>query len=361
MSSTARSLPRYLPPLLVLALVLAIPGRAHAVQAGGSLSLFPTNWGILPVGELIDVVVTANNTSTDTPAMVAPADGVAPVPAQLTGPITVKLACTDPLCNNQVSGKLAFVPVGPSGCVDKAAQVNSCSAAGPNAVTIDLKANGITIPPNGSVDLATIRLQVVNNDNISQLGLMAFTQPGALRACSSHVPNVCADCDASGCTTLVFGQRIITCPHACPERIIFRGGPQDPDFFEFHSLLIPGAPLDPPNQPFELHLSNQFFQEIFSVPQVVPVNGLNFVKQGDGTWTFRNDAARDNGGIAFIKISQRDGPGLAYKIDIQAFDPALEARATVPTMTVKFSIGPEDFETTNDWIQKQNGWLLNLP
>jgi hypothetical protein len=361
MFSPARTFLRSSVPFVALVLALGSASSALAVQAGASISLYPTNWGLLPNGELIDVMVVVNNTSTDTPATAAPNEGVDPVPALLTGPITVKLACGDPICSVQVAGKLAFVPVGGNGCVDKAPGVNTCSAAGPNDVVIAIRPAGITIPAGGSLDIATIRLQVIDNTGVGEVGLMAFTAPAAVQACSSSVPSVCSTCDASGCTQLVFGKTITSCPHACPERIIFRGDAADPDFFEFHSLIAPGGPIDPPNQPFKLFLSNPLFASLFSVPQEIPSAGENFIQQGNGTWTFRNADARRTGGIAFVKISRRDGMSNAYKIDIQAFDPALEMRATVPTMTVKFTLGIEEFETTNIWTQKPNGWLLNLP
>jgi hypothetical protein len=334
---------------------LATPA-AHAVQTGGSISLFPTDWGRLKTGDVIDVVVSVNNTSTDTPASDFP-DGVDPVPAKLSGGITVLLACNDPECMSQLPGKLKFVPVGASGCVDKATNTDSCAAAGADAVVISIKPAGITIPAAGSVDVATIRIEVVDDENLSQLGLKAMSDPAALKACSSSEPKVCAECDATGCTTLVFNPvpRIIACPHACPERIIFRGDMATPDFFEFHALIEPGV-IDPPNETFTVSLSNALFDPIFSF--TLPPG--SFTQQGD-TFTFRGTGARQNGGIAFVKISARVGAPGFYKIDIQAFDAGLESKATLPDMTVRFAIGNDPFETTNTWMQKPNGWLLNLP
>jgi hypothetical protein len=343
--------------LLVL-LSFALAPAAHAVQAGGSLSLYPTNWGFLSVGEPIEVMVVANNTSSDTPASAAP-DDARKVSALLSGDIVVQFACVDPQCAMQVSGRLAFESVGGNGCVEKDAGVISCSASGANNVRIRLRNGGVTIPPGGSLDLATIRLRVLSADGIAQLGMMAMTMPGALRACSTHAPAICADCDASGCTKLVFTPSVVKCPHACPERIVFRGGPLDPDYFEFHSLLVPGAPLNPLVQPFKLFVSNAN-GSLLSLPQEAPSAGKVFVRQGDGVWTFRNDAARETGGVAWVKITRREGNASAYKIDIQAFDPALEQNATLAMMTVKFTIGPETFETTDLWTKRNNGWVMNL-
>jgi len=337
---------------------ILLPSAADAVQTGGSISLYPTDWGRLLPGSIVDVVVAVNNTSTDTPATDFP-DGVTPVPAKLSGGVTILLACADADCTSQVPGKIKFVPVGASGCVDKNPGVASCSAAGPDAVLIDLKSSGIGLPAGGSVDVATIRIEVIATDGVVQLGLKGMSDPSAIRACSSSTPSVCAACDATGCTTLVLGRggEPLGCPHACPERIIFRGDAATPDFFEFHGLIRVAGSIDPPAELFRLSLSNALFDPMFAFS--LPPG--SFKQQGSGTFTYRNNDARKVGGIAFVKISQRDGSTTDYKIDIQAFDAGLVSTATVPVMTVKFEIGDDPFETTNTWIQKPNGWFVNLP
>jgi hypothetical protein len=343
--------------LLLLFSFLAAPA-AYAVQTGGSISLYPTDWGRLQTGDVIDVVISANNTSSDTPASDFP-DGVDPVPAKLTGAITVCFALDGPECTDFVPGKLKFIPVGASGCVDKDANVISCAASGANAVVVSLKAAGITLPANGSVDVATIRIEVLDAEGLTQLGLKGMSEMDALRACSSSTPSVCAECEINGCSTLVFAPRgsVIGCPHACPARIIFRGDMATPDFFEFHGLIELTPPVSPTTQPFTLSLSNALFDPILSF--ALPPG--SFVQQGAGSFTYRNNDARDTGGIAFVKLSERDGQPNVFKIDIQAFDAGLESKATLADMTVRFTVGADPFETTNTWMQKPNGWLLNLP
>ena len=342
--------------LVLVSLVAA--SSAHAVQASASLSVIPTDWGPLAQGDVIDVVISINNTSTDTPANGVP-DGVDPVPATLTGHISVLLACADPLCNSQVSGKLAFVPGAVAGCVEKDAGVASCATSGPNGVLITLKNGGITVPGGASLDIATIRIQVIDSD-VGRLGIMALTDPASVRACSTHSPATCASCDASGCTLLVFGEMTpIGCPHACPERIIFRGDLATPDFFEFHGLIhIPNG-INPASPGFSISLSNAngviFQHPAGNEPPVV------FVQQGIGTFTFNNNAARDTGGIAFVKVSLRDGMIDKYKIDVQLLDAMLEPKATLAPMTVSFTISGNTYTTMNDWMERPNGWLLNLP
>src|SRR5262249_37739641 len=127
---------------------------AHAVQTSASLSVSPSNWGLLATGDQFDVTVSAHNTSTDTPAATFP-DGSGPVRATLSGRITVQLACTDPACTMQLPGKLMFVPVGGSGCVAKNPAVTSCASAGGDNVAIAI-GGAIVLPAGGSVDIATI-------------------------------------------------------------------------------------------------------------------------------------------------------------------------------------------------------------
>jgi hypothetical protein len=355
MSRNVRGLVLF-PSFLLLFLFLLAAPTAHAVQTGGSISLYPTDWGRLHDGDLVDVVVTLNNTSTDTPATDAPADGVAPVPAQLSGIVTVFLALGGPDGMTFVPGVLKFVPVGGSGCVAQNGNVLGCTASGTDSVDIKLKPAGITLPANGSVDVATIRIQVLNAQIAPELGLKGMTEPGALHACSSSTPSVCADCEATGCTTLIFtADTVKGCPHPCPARIIFRGDMATPDFFEFHGLIKLTTPLSSPSPAFAVSLSNT--AQIFSFS--IPAGGLK--EEGSGVFTFNDNNARTVGGIGFVKIAQRDGMPDVYKIDIQAFDASLESKATVPNMTVKFSLGSDVFQTTNDWTQKPNGWFLNLP
>lgn len=342
---------------LLLLSFLAAPA-AYAVQTGGSISLYPTDWGRLKTGDLVDVVVAVNNTSSDTPASDFP-DGVDPVPAKLSGAVTVFLALDGPECTDHVPGKLRFVPVGGSGCVDKDANVVSCADGGSDSVVVSLKPAGITLPANGSVDVATIRIEVLDAEGLTQLGLKGKSDLAGLRACSTNAPSVCSECEARGCSTLVFAPRgaVIGCPHACPARIIYRGDMATPDFFEFHGLISLTPPISPTTQPFTLSLSNALHDPLFSF--VLPPG--SFVQQGAGSFTYRNNDARQTGGIAFVKLSQRDGQPTVFKIDIQAFDAGLESEATLPEMTVRFSVGADPFETTNTWEQKPNGWLLNLP
>lgn len=332
---------------------LATP--AHAVQASGSLQVIPDNWGQLAVNDEVDVTVVATNTSTDTPAVSFPADGLGAVPATLTGNITVFLACTVPSCMAQVAGKMEFVSVGGNGCVSKHPAVTSCSSGGAQLVNLAL-GGPIALPPAGSVDIATIRVKMIDVGGVAQLGMKAMTEPTAITACSTSAPSVCAMCMATGCSKVVTVQGVNTgpCPHACPSKIRYIGDAAKPDFFEYHSLIFPGTVIDPPNQLFSVTLSNALFNPIFSF--TLPPGSLK--SQGDA-FTYDNPAAALAGGIAWIKLARRDGFTNVYRLDIQAYDASLQAEATIATMTVEIVIGPEVFSVTVPWEQKPFGWQIN--
>jgi hypothetical protein len=334
--------------------LLATGTRALAVQASGALQVIPDNWGLLAVNDEVDVTIIARNTSTDTPAASFP-DGLGDVPATLEGNVAVTLACTDPTCSAQVAGKMVFLPVGGNGCVAKHPAVTSCTSGGGQLVNVAL-GGPIALPAGGSVDVATIRIKMIDVGGVAQLGIRAQTEPASLTACSTNAPAVCAMCMAEGCTKVFTIQGVNTgpCPHACPSKIRFLGDAAKPDFFEFHSLIFPGTVIDPPTQAFTITLSNALFNPIFSF--TLPPG--SFTNQGDA-YTYADPGAATTGGIAWVKMARRDGFTNVYRVDIQAYDATLEAKALLASMTVEFSVGPETFSVTTPWTQKVFGWQLN--
>jgi hypothetical protein len=334
---------------LALAAGLGIADPAHAVQASGSLLVIPDNWGFVVQDEEIDIDIKARNSSMDTPS-VSFGDPLADVAATLTGPIVVTLACADPTCSAQVPGKIAFVSVGASGCVSKHPSVSSCSAGAGTTVDIAF-ASPIALPPGGTVDVATIRVRIVDA-GFAQLGINASTVPASLIACSSSGANVCATCMATGCTKLV-STSPINVGVCSPSKIRFLGNAATPDSFEFHANVSPAGVIDPPSQSFSVTLSNVLFNPIFSF--TLPPG--SFTQQGT-TYTYRNDAAATTGGIRFVRIALRSGQVNVYKVDIHAYDASLEAEATIPGMTTEITIGAEAFALSAVWEPKTFGWQL---
>lgn len=334
---------------LVLGLGLVGARTALAVQASGSLIVTPSNWGELNTNDEFTVAIKAQNTSTDTPAVVAPLDGTAPVPATLSGPITVQLACTLPCCGAQEPGRLAFVSVAPNGCVAKNAAVTGCVSAGPNTVTINL-GSSITLPASGSVDIATIKVKVLSQTGLnSRLGIEASTTCPAIKACSSHFGSVCAECDATGCSKVIFPSADgFPCPHPCPAKIACATGR-----FEWHGIIHVSPTFDPPNQAFSVSLSNAN-GTIFNY--TLPPG--NIVDTGN---IFQFTGVKGVDGIYRVRFGLRAGTTDAYRIDIEAYKANICTLATLPPMTTAFSIGADSFSSSETWTATSYGWIFQWP
>jgi hypothetical protein len=326
---------------------------AHAVQTSASLSVSPTNWGFLADGQTVDVTIRANNDSSDTPAVSFPGDTNAPKASSLAGPITVRLACADTSCTTSTNGVLSFVSVGGNGCVAKNAGVSQCVSGGANLVTINF-GSAITIPAGGSVDIATIRVMVVNAGLVPQTGIKATTTDAAVTTCSTSLPSLCVACGAEGCTKLAFAENTLRgCPHPCPSKIRFLTGL---DSFEFHADIDVSPGFDPPNNPVVVTLSNALFNPIFSYM----LNGNQLVP-GTDVFKFTNSSAKNTGGFDTFKVGKRDGTVNTWRVDIIIYDPNLQARATLANMTVNIQVGGDSFSITADWIPKSYGWFFDVP
>lgn len=340
------------PLTLLLGLGLYEPPPAGAVQAGGSLSVVPSNWGFLVDGQTVDVVVRANNTSSDTLAASFP-DSTGPKAAQLFGPITVTLGCADDACSVVTPGVLAFVSVAPSGCVAKNAAVTSCTSGPGGTVKINF-ASTISLPAAGSVDIATIRVRVLDDQVVGSTGIQAMSETGALVACSTSLPSLCVGCHADGCTKLAFtANNVRHCPHACISKITFRSGL---DTFEFHADIDVAPGFSPATKPFTITLSNALFNPVLTYS--LPAGSL---QPGTDSWRYLDNGAKKAGGINIVKIGRRDGTVNTYRIDLIVYDPNLETRATVANMTTSFSAGGESFSNTGNWTKSKTGWTFQVP
>jgi hypothetical protein len=338
--------------LLAIACALATPHDASAVQASASLSVSPSNWGLLANGEEIDVTIRAHNTSGDTPSTTF-GDGSAPKAASLQGPITVTLACANSACSVTTPGVLAFVPVGGNGCVAKNAGVSTCTSGGGSTVLINFGA-AIPLPAAGSVDIAVIRVRVLSNLIAAQVGIRAATAVGAVTACSTNAPNICAMCGAEGCSKLAFIEDVIRgCPHPCPARIRFLSGL---DSFEFHAEIDGSQTFDPLANPVTVTLSNALFDPIFTytLPAGLLVPGTDFFR-------YTNGSAKTSGGFSIIKVGLRDGTANQSRFDVVLYDPNLEARATLANMKTVIQVGGDTFTVTADWTKTNYGWFFDLP
>ncbi|MEW6273328.1 MAG: hypothetical protein AB1689_28960 [Thermodesulfobacteriota bacterium] len=297
------------------------------------------------------------NSSSQTPLVPPGFDA----PATLTGPITIDLGCTDCDCATKQSGAVTFVPGPDAGCVSKVAGVTSCASGGATVVLLNLAPGGIALPAGSApLEIAKIKLQM-NTDSGPPLGIRAGTGVCALTACITPPDTGCVSCSAEGCTfvTPQQGNQPCDCPHLCPNKLRFIGDINKPDFFEFHSIILPAPGFDPVNQPFSVSLSNAIAGQIFSF--TLPAGSL--VSGGDAV-TFSDSNADVTGGIFKIKLAKRDDVPGAFRLDIQGYSAAIHPDTTtpmdIPDMTLEFSIGGQSWTSgVKTWERKVFGWQLN--
>ncbi|HEY8516996.1 MAG TPA: hypothetical protein VIS07_15915 [Candidatus Binatia bacterium] len=329
---------------------------AHAIQASGSIILSPSQQLGLSPGDQFELTVSIVNTSSHTPLPPGP-----DAPATLTGPIAIDLACTDCDCSSKQSGAITFIPGPVDGCVSHVPGVTSCSSGGSTVVLINLAPGGLSLPAGSApVEIARIRLQM-NTDSGPPLGIRAGTGVCALTACITPPDQGCVSCSAEGCTfvTPQQGNQPCDCPHQCANKLRFIGDAAKPDFFEFHSIILPSPGFDPVNQPFSVSLSNAIVGQIFSF--TLPPGSL---KKGGDAFTYTNNQAANTGGVKMVKLAARDDLPGAFRLDIQGYSPNIQPDTTIPMdipdMTVEFSVGGQSWTTgVKTWDRKNFGWQLN--
>lgn len=312
---------------------------ALAIQSGASLSLIPSNSGPFTVnGTTFTVEVRANNTSTNT----VPPD-TAPVPATITGPITIGFGCVDCECLTNNNNNLAFVPGAVSGCDAKDPAVTSCAKGAGQTLVINLAGGGLNVPAGGSVSVATVTFTVQNLNPAAPpppVTLRGFTEPCAVTAC--RVANgqtditACVSCEAQGCTKIFFEATITNdCPHPCPNKITCRQG-TNPDKFEFHAIPATPPGFDPPSFPVSVDITKGLPPMGLTVnpplPLTLPVGAL--VSKGD-CFAYQDAQADNVGGLAVVKACERDDRPNAHRIDIQGFTQGLCAALN----TSQFAVG----------------------
>lgn len=346
--------------ILLLGLGLAATPKAHAVQAGGSLSLIPSNWGFLATGDTFDMIVRVNNTSSDTLSVSFPADTTNPKAAALSGPITVTLGCTDDACSTINTGVLQFVAVGGNGCVAKNAAVTTCAGTA-NGAVINF-GSVLTVPAAGSVDIATIRVKVLDATLVPQIGIQAMTNTGALVACSTALPSLCVGCHADGCTKVAFtaGGNFHSCPHHCPSKITFRQS--GINTFELHADIDGSVNFDPGTNPFTITVSNPGFNPVFTYS--LPAGALI---PGTDSWKYLNNTVKQTGmGINIITVGHRDKTTNRFRLNLIVYDPTLAARIphgspnSMP-LTTTIMVGGDTFTDTQTWDETNFGWTILVP
>src|SRR5262249_6974970 len=149
------------------------PGAALAgVQVSVSMAILPSD-STLVVNEQLDLTVRLNNLSSNTP----PPDSN-PVGGTLTGTTTVKLACVDSVCTQELPGELMFI-----GCTGLDPGVASCEAIDSNTVLITMTAAGVSIPAAGFKDFATVVVKTVAPSDFGGFFVAAATGSNDFIAC----------------------------------------------------------------------------------------------------------------------------------------------------------------------------------
>jgi hypothetical protein len=348
-----------LPPARVAGLALSFVllgdlGVALSAQSGAFVQVLPSNAGLLRVGDEIDVTLRLVNTSSSTPSPGNP--GTNPLAATLHGELVLDLGCNDAACAARTEGVLELAPGGPNGCLASAAGVVACSQASGDRLVVALDPDGIPFAAGASVEIATVRLRVLDASLVSQTRLIASTATDGVQTCDPDLPGLCVATSAAGAAKLVFSLEnpILPCGGSCPAKLRFIDGPAKPDSFEFHARIATAEAFDPENQETEIALLDGTAQEIFRVS--LPAGVVQ--RQGD-TFTFSDPGSREAGGIAFLRLTRQENAADLYRVDVQAYAET-ETLATDPLMTVVLRIGPMELRRTDEWQPREFGWQLDL-
>jgi hypothetical protein len=349
--------------LFLLIASLGLVPKASAVQTSGALLVTPSNYGPLHNGDTVDVKIQWRNTSTDTPNVPGPplspgADGSNAVGATLNGTISFFFSCKTNACvpADQFSGAMQFVPVGATGCVSADPAVTSCAVNGgnPNQVDITL-GSSISAGPDGTQDIATVRLKVLDETkNVGgSLRASAMTEEGALNACSTNNPNVCATCEAGGCTIFTFP--LGTTLNLCPNRLHMPAGliHLSPAIFELHLALQPSTqPLVP--------LSGEAFAvtlDKLNAPASTPVS----ISLAAGQLTPLGTKFRFSDGTTTVLFTPRGSD--QWVLDLISKQPGVAGLTSSDDLALTITLGPDTFVVPFPsggvmWTMNRNGELV---
>ena len=132
-----------------------------------------------------------------------------------------------------------------------------------------------------------------------------------------------------------------------PASIRFRSRPTAKDRLQINGRIVPIAPIDPTQLAVAVRLSN--------------ANGLIYSTElpageltGRRRFTFRNRAARTDGGFWYLVLAPHRG---GDRIDLVAYGDL--SAATLPEMTVEISIGQGQYKHSATWVRTRSGWRDN--
>jgi hypothetical protein len=141
------------------------------------------------------------------------------------------------------------------------------------------------------------------------------------------------------------------CHHACPDTLKFgRGSKQDQ--LIIRSAFTVNTVLDPPNEAFEIVLSNAN-----GVIYQASLQPGDLVRKGK-KFQFIDRTARKTPGIRDGLFKVEVSPAQAdvgTRVTIQAYGDF--AAATLAEMTIKISLGDDAVQRTDAWLPRAYGWL----
>lgn len=143
------------------------------------------------------------------------------------------------------------------------------------------------------------------------------------------------------------------CVHPCLNKIQFAKDPRL-DKLTLHGRIIPLSSIDPAFEAFTLELTNAN-GTVFSAT----LNPGDLKEAAGGRRAiYRNPSARLTGGLFRVQIAQRNDPAGGYRVDIVAYGDM--SSATLPEMTVFLLVGDDAFFTSDPWIERRNGWVVDF-
>lgn len=163
--------------------------------------------------------------------------------------------------------------------------------------------------------------------------VLALAAAGAARAEQKFAGTIVSACDGT---------------IGCPNKVNLK---TPVDTLQFQARLNVETPLHPGDDKFKIVLRNAN-GELLS-EKLEPGS----LKREGRTFEYRNDAARQAGGIS--RITLRRLQAHLWRITVIAHGDM--SGATLPTMAIYLIIGNDTFLTKDVWSAREFGWLLHLP
>ncbi|MEW6269455.1 MAG: hypothetical protein AB1689_09190 [Thermodesulfobacteriota bacterium] len=309
---------------------------AWAVQASGALIVEPGVLGFGPEAEFL-LRISARNTSTATAD-----EGAHPVPAVLQGDVRVTLSG-----RTDVIGCADLVPSGPGGCAASDPSVTECRLTAPDVVTLVLDADGVLLPAEQTVPLATVKLRVFDLATFG--GALPFcrfnaaTEPFGLSACQTG----CALGGMLGASLVVPVLPSGQCS-GCRYEVRFVGDAETPDKLIVTGRLEAASSFGPGNALLvELDSPGG---EIFSF--FLPRGSVT--QEGANVLVYRDARAREVGGIGLVRMRLTES---RTSFRLEAFSADLAERAAAD-MSSDIVFGSVQLLAEGPWTRTRTGWRL---